>query len=53
MDNFLSNKLGETCENLAHYIENLILFEFFAFHELLEITVFAKLSDDVETIFRA
>ena len=53
MDYFLADELGEASEDLAHDIEDLVLLEFFAFHELLKITVFAELGDDVETIFRA
>lgn len=53
MDNFLADELSESGEDIPHNIEDLVLLEFFAFHELLEITVFAELGDDVETIFRA
>ena len=50
MDNFLADELSEAGEDIPHNIEDLILLEFFAFHELLKITVFAELGDDVETI---
>ena len=53
VDDFLADEFCEAGEDLAHNIEDLVLLEFFAFHELLEITVFAELGDDVETIFRA
>ena len=53
VDNFLADELSESGEDIPHNIEDLVLLEFFAFHELLEITVFAELGDDVETIFRA
>lgn len=53
MHDLLANQLAETREDLTHYLENLILFEFLSFHELLEITILAKLGDYVQTIFRA
>jgi len=53
MHYFLSDEFGEACKDLAHDIEDLVLLEFFAFHEFLEVAIFAELGDDVETIFRA
>ena len=38
---------------MAHDIEDLIFFEFFTFHELFEIAIFAELGDYVQTVFGA
>lgn len=53
MHDLLSNKLAEPTEDLSHDLEHLLLFELLPLHELFEITVLAKLSDDVETILGA
>ena len=38
---------------MFHDLKDLVFFEFLAFHEFLEITIFTKLGDDVETILGA
>lgn len=53
MNDLLPDKLGEAAEELPHNLKHLLLFKFLAFHELLEVSIFTELSDDVETIFRA
>ena len=51
MNYFLTNKLSKPTKDLARYIEDLIFFEFFTFHEFLQITIFTEFCDNVETIF--
>lgn len=53
MYDFLTNELCKSAKDLAHYVEDFILFEFFTFHQLLQITIFTELGDDVETVLRA
>jgi hypothetical protein len=53
MYDFLAYQLGESAEELPHYLKYFFLFELLAFHEFFEVSVFTELSDDVETIFRA
>ena len=53
MNDLLPYQLGEATEELSHYLKYFFFFELFAFHELLEVSVFTKLSDNIETIFRA
>ena len=50
---FLSDEFCESAEYLSHYFEYLLFFEFFTFHEFFEISIFAKLGDDIETILGA
>jgi hypothetical protein len=52
MNDLLPYQLGEATEELSHYLKY-FFFQLFAFHELLKVSVFTKLSDDVKNIFRA
>ena len=52
MDNFFTNKLRKTWEYLFHDVKDLVLLKFLAFHKLFEITVFTKLGDDIQAVFR-
>jgi len=52
MNDFLSNKLSKATEQLTHDLEHFLLFKFPPFHELLQISIFTKLRDDVKTVFR-
>lgn len=52
MNNFLSNKLTKPTKYLSHYFEYLFFFEFLPLHQFFQVSIFAKLCDDVKTIFR-
>ena len=53
MHNFLPDEFSESIEDLFDDVDDFFFFELFSFHEFFEISVFAELGDDVETIFRA
>lgn len=50
---FFADEFSEATEDLSHDFEDFIFFEFSAFHEFLEVAVFAELGDDVEAVFGA
>lgn len=53
MHDFLPDELTEPAEYLPHDLKHLLLFELLAFHQFLEISVLAELSDDVEAVLGA
>ena len=53
MHYLLADEFGESPEDLLHDFENFVFLELFAFHEFLEVSVFAELGDDIEAVFGA
>ena len=51
MDYLLADEFREPAQDLFHDVEDLFLFELFAFHEFFEVSVLAVLGDDVEAVF--
>lgn len=49
--NFFFDEFLEAAEDLANDVVDFVFFELFAFHHLLEVTILAELSDDVQAIF--
>ena len=53
VDYFLPDELSEPVEDLLDDVDHLFFFELLPLHQLFEVSIFAELGDDVETIFRA
>lgn len=52
MNDFLFDKFRESTKNLSHYFKGLFFIEPSFLDHLFEITILAKLCDDIQTIFR-
>jgi hypothetical protein len=51
--NFFPNKLTKTVHDLIHDLKSLLLLELLAFYQLFQVSIFAKLSNDVQTVLGA
>lgn len=50
VNDLFSNEFAKSIQYLAHNFEYVLFFELLSLHEFLQISIFAELSDDVETV---